>query len=72
MIMERTREGREAARKRGKKFGRPQGLNPETQQKVKKAAILYQKGFAVNKYANKLKLRAKAHFISIFNWKIFP
>ena len=25
VIMERTREGREAARKRGKKFGRPQG-----------------------------------------------
>ena len=42
VIMERTREGRKQPEKR-KKFGRPQGLNPETQQKVKKAALLYQK-----------------------------
>ena len=55
VIMERTREGREAARKRGKKFGRPQGLNPETQQKVKKAALLYQKGFAVQQIEIKSK-----------------
>ena len=43
VIMERTREGREAARKRGKKFGRPQGLNPETLAKSKKAALCIKK-----------------------------
>ena len=60
VIMERTREGREAARKRGKKFGRPQGLNPETQQKVKKAAILYQKGFAVKQICQQIEIKSKS------------
>ena len=60
VIMERTREGREAARKRGKKFGRPQGLNPETQQKVKKAALLYQKGFAVKQICQQIEIKSKS------------
>ena len=60
VIMERTREGREAARKRGKKFGRPQGLNPKTQQKVKKAALLYQKGFAVKQICQQIEIKSKS------------
>ena len=52
VIMERTREG--------KKFGRPQGLNPETQQKVKKAAILYQKGFAVKQICQQIEIKSKS------------
>lgn len=60
VIMERTREGREAARKRGKKFGRPQGLNPETRQKVKKAALLYQKGFAVKQICQQIEIKSKS------------
>ena len=50
VIMERTREGREAARKRGKKFGRPQGLNPETQQK----------GFAVKQICQQIEIKSKS------------
>ena len=49
-----------AARKRGKKFGRPQGLNPETQQKVKKAALLYQKGFAVKQICQQIEIKSKS------------
>lgn len=60
VIMERTREGREAARKRGRIFGRPQGLNLATQQKVKKAAQLYQKGFAIKQICQLVEIKSKS------------
>lgn len=60
VILERTREGREAARKRGKKFGRPMGLNTHTQQKVKKAASLYQKGFTVKHICQQIEIKSKS------------
>lgn len=60
VIMERTREGREAAIKRGKKFGRPQGLNFESRQKVKQAAMLYQKGFAIKQICQLIEIRSKS------------
>lgn len=60
VILERTREGREAARKRGKKFGRPQGLNFDTQQKVKKAATMYQEGFVVKQICQQIKIKSKS------------
>ena len=72
VIMERTREGREAARKRGKKFGRPQGLNPETQQKVKKAALLYQKGFAVKQICQQIEIKSKSTLYKYFQLENIP
>lgn len=60
VIMERTREGREAARKRGTKFGRPQGLNVVTLQKVKKAATLYRKGYTVKQICQQIEIKSKS------------
>jgi len=35
-------------------------LNPETQQKVKKAALLYQKGFAVKQICQQIEIKSKS------------
>lgn len=60
VILERTREGREAALKRGKVFGRPKGLSPETQEKVKKTAHLYTKGYPVKFICSQLNIHSKS------------
>ena len=44
LIQERTKAGLEAARARGRKGGRPKGLNKEAQSKAIVAATLYQEG----------------------------
>ena len=60
VILERTREGREAARKRGKKFGRPQGLTPIARQKVKQVALLYQKGVSIQQICQQIEIKSKS------------
>ena len=44
LIQERTKAGLEAARARGRKGGRPKGLNKDAQSKAIVAATLYQEG----------------------------
>lgn len=60
VIVERTREGREAALKRGKIFGRPKGLSPQAQEKVKKAAVLYLEGMPIKSICNRLDIKSKS------------
>lgn len=60
VILERTREGRLAAQKRGKKFGRPHGLNPEAQAKVKKAALLYRQGEPIRNICRIINVKSKS------------
>lgn len=60
VIMERTREGREAALKRGKVFGRPKGLSEEAQEKVRRAASLYQRGDSIKTICQKIDVKSKS------------
>ncbi|MEG0796980.1 MAG: recombinase family protein [Odoribacter sp.] len=60
VILERTREGREAAQKRGKVFGRPKGLSELAQEKVKTAAILYQRGDSIKMICRKIEVKSKS------------
>lgn len=60
VILERTREGREAAIKRGKVFGRPKGLSEETKEKVRRAVSLYQRGEPVKNICRKIEVRSKS------------
>lgn len=72
VIMERTREGREAAQKRGKKFGRPQGLSPVAQQRVEKAAKLYQEGVTVKNICQKIEIKSKSTLYKYLQMKNIP
>lgn len=60
VIMERTREGREAAIKRGKVFGRPKGLSEQAKEKVRIAVSLYQKGNPVKEICRKIEVKSKS------------
>lgn len=60
VIMERTREGREAALKRGKVFGRPKGLSDEAKEKVRRAASLYQRGDSIKTICEKIDVKSKS------------
>lgn len=60
VIMERTREGREAARKRGKKFGRPQGLNPGNPAKSKKSSSLVSKRICCKTNSQQIEIKSKS------------
>ncbi len=60
VIIERTREGREAALKRGKVFGRPKGLSEEAKEKVRKAALLYQHGDSIKNICRKIEVKSKS------------
>lgn len=60
VIMERTREGREAALKRGKVFGRPKGLSEEAKEKVRRAASLYQRGDSIKTICEKIDVKSKS------------
>lgn len=60
VIMERTREGREAALKRGKVFGRPKGLSEKAQEKVRRAASLYQRGDSIKTICEKIDVKSKS------------
>lgn len=60
VIIERTREGREAAIKRGKVFGRPKGLSDEAKEKVRKAIALYQRGDSVKNICQKIEVKSKS------------
>ena len=57
---ERTREGREAALKRGKVFGRPKGLSEEAKEKVRKAALLYRHGDSIKNICQKIEVKSKS------------
>ena len=57
LIQERTTAGLDAARARGRKGGRPKGLNKEAQSKAIVAATLYQEGqLSIKQIANQLKI----------------
>lgn len=60
VILERTREGREAALKRGKVFGRPKGLSEEAKEKVRKAALLYRHGDSIKNICQKIEVKSKS------------
>ncbi len=60
VILERTREGREAALKRGKTFGRPKGLSENAKEKVRKAINLYQKGDSIKDICRKIEVKSKS------------
>ena len=60
VIIERTREGREAALKRGKIFGRPKGLSSLAQKKVKQAARLYQQGNSIKHICQQIEIKSKS------------
>ncbi len=59
VIVERTQEGRAAAKKRGRIFGRPKGLSKKALEKAKQVAILYQKGEPVRHICSKLDIKSK-------------
>ena len=54
------REGREAALKRGKVFGRPKGLSEEAKEKVRKAALLYRHGDSIKNICQKIEVKSKS------------
>ena len=57
LIQERTKAGLDAARARGRKGGRPKGLNKEAQSKAIVAATLYQEGqLSIKQIAKQLKI----------------
>lgn len=60
VILERTREGREAALKRGKIFGRPKGLSQQAQEKVKQAARLYRQGDSIKHICQQIEVKSKS------------
>lgn len=60
VILERTREGREAALKRGKVFGRPKGLSKEAKEKVRKAALLYRHGDSIKNICREIEVKSKS------------
>lgn len=60
VILERTREGREAALKRGRIFGRPKGLSKQALEKVKKTADMYRSGYPIKLICTKLDIQSKS------------
>lgn len=74
IIVERTKAGLEAARKRGRKGGRPHGLTKESKKKANAAAKLYKaNAMTVQDIMESLSIGSKATFYKYLRYmKVEP